>query len=140
MVSRVAQSVQCLATGCTTRRSRFDPRQRREDFSPGLCVQTGSGSHPVPCTMGTGNSFSGAKARSGHDADHSPLSSAEVKNEWELYYLSPQAPSWRVGGLLWLFTLDNIRKLRLMLKALFALCGRVNSLLGSLQLQVRIKV
>jgi hypothetical protein len=33
-VSRVAQSVQCLATGWT----RFDPRQRRKDFSsnPGV--------------------------------------------------------------------------------------------------------
>jgi hypothetical protein len=31
-VSRVAQSVQCLATGWTTGRSRFDPQQRRNDF------------------------------------------------------------------------------------------------------------
>jgi hypothetical protein len=46
------------------------------DFSSSLCVQTGSGAHPVPCTMGTGG-----KARQGRDADHSPPSSAEVENE-----------------------------------------------------------
>jgi hypothetical protein len=32
LVSRVAQSVQCLATGWTTGRSRFDRRKRRKDF------------------------------------------------------------------------------------------------------------
>jgi hypothetical protein len=31
--------------------------------------------------MGTGGSFPGSKARPGRDADHSPPSSAEVKNE-----------------------------------------------------------
>jgi hypothetical protein len=36
--------------------------------------------------------------RPGRDADRSPLSSAEVKNEEELYLLSPQTPSWRVVG------------------------------------------
>jgi hypothetical protein len=34
-----------------------------------------------PCTMGTGAHFPGAKARLGRDADYSPPSSAEVKNE-----------------------------------------------------------
>jgi hypothetical protein len=47
-----------------------------KDFSSILCVQTGSGAHPASCTMGTGG-----KARPGSDADHSPLSSAEVVNE-----------------------------------------------------------
>jgi hypothetical protein len=32
----------CLATYWTTGRSRFDPRQRRKNFSSSLCVQTGS--------------------------------------------------------------------------------------------------
>jgi hypothetical protein len=41
-VSRVAQTVQCLAADWTTGRSRFDPRQRRKDFSRSFCVQTGS--------------------------------------------------------------------------------------------------
>jgi hypothetical protein len=39
--------------------------------------------------MGTGGPFSGAKARPGRDADHSPPSSAEVVNEYVLYLLSP---------------------------------------------------
>jgi len=52
-----------------------------KDFSSILCVQIGSGVHPAFCTVGTGCSFPGAKARSGRDADHSPPSSAEVENE-----------------------------------------------------------
>jgi hypothetical protein len=51
-----------------------------KDFSSNLCVQTGSGAHPVSCTMGTGGHFLGGKARPGRDADHSPPSSAEVYN------------------------------------------------------------
>jgi hypothetical protein len=50
-------------------------------FSSSFCVQTGSGAHPASCTMGTEGPFSGAKARTGRDADHSPPSSADVKNE-----------------------------------------------------------
>jgi hypothetical protein len=50
-------------------------------FYSGLCVQTGSGAHPASCTMGTGCPFPGSKARSGRDANHSPLSIAEVVNE-----------------------------------------------------------
>jgi hypothetical protein len=50
--------------------------------------------------MGTGGPLPGGKARPGLDADHSPPSSAEVVNE-ELYLLSPQAPPWRVEGLLY---------------------------------------
>jgi hypothetical protein len=49
-----------------------------EDFSSSPCVQIGSGAH---YPMGTGGSFPGGKARPGRDADHSPQSSAEVKNE-----------------------------------------------------------
>jgi hypothetical protein len=49
-----------------------------KDSSSSLCVQTSSeASYP----MGTGSPFPGAKARPGRDADHSPPSSAEVKNE-----------------------------------------------------------
>jgi hypothetical protein len=80
-VSRAAQSVQCLATGWTTGRSRFDPRQWQKDFSCSLCVQTDSGAHPASCTMGTGGPIPGAKAWPGCDADHSPPSSAKVENE-----------------------------------------------------------
>jgi hypothetical protein len=52
-----------------------------EDFSSSPCVQTGSGAHPASYPMGTGGPFPGGKARPGRDADHSPTSSAEVKNE-----------------------------------------------------------
>jgi hypothetical protein len=52
-----------------------------KDISSNLCVQTGSGAHPASCIMGTGGPFPGGKARPGRDADHSPLSSAEVVNE-----------------------------------------------------------
>jgi hypothetical protein len=47
-----------------------------DDFSSSLCIQTGSEAHPASCPMGIGG-----KARPGRDADHSPSSSAEVKNE-----------------------------------------------------------
>jgi hypothetical protein len=52
-----------------------------KDFSSSPCVQTGSGAHPASYPMGTGGSFPGRKARPGREADHSPPSSAEVKNE-----------------------------------------------------------
>jgi hypothetical protein len=52
-----------------------------KDFSSNLCVQTGPGAHPVPCTMGTRGPFPGAKARPGCDTDHSPPFSAKVENE-----------------------------------------------------------
>jgi hypothetical protein len=47
------------------------------DFSSIPCVQTGSGANPASYSMGTER----GKARPGRDADHSPPSSAEVKNE-----------------------------------------------------------
>jgi hypothetical protein len=70
-----------LATGWTTGRSSFDPRQWRKNFYSNLCVQTGSGAHPASCRMGTRVPSPWAKARPGRDADHSPPSSAEVENE-----------------------------------------------------------
>jgi hypothetical protein len=47
------------------------------------------------------------KARPGRDADHLPPSSAELVNEYELYPLSPQTPTWRVEGLLYLLLESN---------------------------------
>jgi hypothetical protein len=64
-----------------------------KDSSASPCVQTGSEAHPESCPMGTGG-----KALPGRDADHSPPSGAEVKNEKELYLHSLQAPSWLVEG------------------------------------------
>jgi hypothetical protein len=48
--------------------------------------------------MGTGGPFTGGKTRPERDTDYSPPSSAEFKNEQELYLLSPLAPPWRVAG------------------------------------------
>jgi hypothetical protein len=77
-MSPVAQSVQCLTTDWT---AGVRSPTEAEDFSSDLCVQTGSGAHPASCTVGTGGSLSGGKARQGRDADHSPPSNAEVKKE-----------------------------------------------------------
>jgi hypothetical protein len=52
-----------------------------EDFSSSLCVQTGSGAHPVPVQWVPGVLSPGVKARPRREADHSPPSSAEVVNE-----------------------------------------------------------
>jgi hypothetical protein len=52
--------------------------------------------------MGTGGPFPGGKVRLGRDADHSPPSSAEVKNKQEHYLLSLHALPWRVAGSLYL--------------------------------------
>jgi hypothetical protein len=71
-VTRVAQPVQCLTTDWTAE-VRYPTEA--QDFSSNLCVQTGSGAHPASCTVGTGGSFPGGKARPGRD------SSAEVKKE-----------------------------------------------------------
>jgi hypothetical protein len=87
-----------VATDWTTGQSRFDSRQRWKNLSSNLCVQAGSGAHSASCRMGTGGPFPGAKAWQGRDADHSSPSGAEVKNEYELYLVFPQVPSWRVGG------------------------------------------
>jgi hypothetical protein len=62
-------------------RSWFDPRHRQRIFPLNLCVHTGSGVHPASCQMSTGGPFPGGKARPGHNAGHSPPSSAEVMNE-----------------------------------------------------------
>jgi hypothetical protein len=75
MVSRgssVSQSVRLTTDWTTGVRS-----PTAEDFSSSLCVQSSSGAHPASCT---GGSFPGGKARPERDADHSPPSSAEVKN------------------------------------------------------------
>jgi hypothetical protein len=56
--------------------SGFDPRQRQEDFSSNLFVQTGSVAQPASCPVRPG-----VKAGPGRDAGHSSPSSAEVMNE-----------------------------------------------------------
>jgi hypothetical protein len=54
---------------------------------PNLYVQTGSGVHPTPYTMGTGSSFPGVK-RPGREADYSNPTSGEVKKMW-IYTSTP---------------------------------------------------
>jgi hypothetical protein len=44
-------------------------------------VQNGSGAHPASYPIGTGIYFPGGKA-AGCEVEHSPPSSAEVKNVW----------------------------------------------------------
>jgi hypothetical protein len=51
------------------------------NFSLHHRVQNGSGAHPASYPMGTRGSFPGVQ-RPGREADHSPPSSAEVKNAW----------------------------------------------------------
>jgi hypothetical protein len=51
------------------------------NFSLHHCVQNGSAAHPASYPMGTRGSFPGVKQQ-GCEADHSPPSSAEVRNTW----------------------------------------------------------
>jgi hypothetical protein len=70
---------------------------RPKGFYFSFCTQTGSGARSASYTLCTEVSFPGDKPWPVRDADHSPPSTAEVKNEEELYLLSsPQAPSRRV--------------------------------------------
>jgi len=73
-----------------------------KDFSSVLCVQTGSGAHPASCTMGTGGPFPGGKRAAGawrwplipHLVPRSRMSRSCTSSP-------PQAPPWRVAGLLY---------------------------------------
>jgi hypothetical protein len=76
---------------------------REEDFSSSPRVQTDSGPTQPLAQWVPGGPFPGGKARPGHDTDHSPPSSAKVKNEQELYLLSLHVPPWCVVGLLYLY-------------------------------------
>jgi hypothetical protein len=57
------------------------PGRGKKIFPVTSCLQTGSGAHPASCTMGTRSSLAGSKSRLGSDADHSPTTNADVKNE-----------------------------------------------------------
>jgi hypothetical protein len=59
-------------------------------------VQTGPGAHPASNTWVT-ESFRGVK-RSGRGVDHTPTSSAEVKERVRLYFCATSEPSWPVIG------------------------------------------
>jgi hypothetical protein len=51
-------------------------------------IQTGSGAHPAPYPMGTGGAISSGVKRLCREADHSPPTSAELKNT-EIYTSTP---------------------------------------------------
>jgi hypothetical protein len=59
-------------------------------------LQTGSGTHTASCTMDT-VSFPRVKWLK-RDVEHSPPSSAEVKNRVALYLYFPSGPYWPVLG------------------------------------------
>jgi hypothetical protein len=82
-------------------------------------VQSGSGAHPASYPMGTRGSFPGVKPP-GREADHSPPSSAGVKNAWS-YTSTPPVRlhgvvlSWAQGQLyLHLYLLKYLYKVRFM--------------------------
>jgi hypothetical protein len=82
------------ATGWTIRVLVFHLPAGAGNFYLSRRVQNGSGAHPTSYPMGTSGSFRGVK-RPGREADHSPPSSAEVKECVELYLHSPNTPTWR---------------------------------------------
>jgi hypothetical protein len=87
-----------LATGWTTRRSRFYSRQRRKDFSSSLCVQTGAGAHPDSCTVGTGGGgFRCPGRKRGRDVSLSTHPHLVPRSRMSRSYTSP--PPKRFRGL-----------------------------------------
>jgi hypothetical protein len=64
------------------------------NFSLHHRLQNGSGTHPASYLMGARGFFPGVK-RPGREADHSPPSSAEVKELVELYLYFANTSSWR---------------------------------------------
>jgi hypothetical protein len=82
-------------------RSRFDPRQGQRIFllTPASRPALGSTQPPVQWIPGVLSPW----VKSGRGVTLTihppPPSSAEVKNEYELYLPPPQAPPWRVGQL-----------------------------------------
>jgi hypothetical protein len=77
-----------LGYGLDDRCSRFRFLAGAGNFSLHHRVQNGSEAHPASYPMVTRGSFPGVK-RPGREADHSPPSSAEVKNAWS-YTSTPQ--------------------------------------------------
>jgi hypothetical protein len=71
----------CRSVGITTGYWKIGVRFSvgARNFSLLHLVQTGSGAHPVSYPMGSGFFSVGVK-RQGHEAEHSPPSSAEVQN------------------------------------------------------------
>jgi hypothetical protein len=77
-----------LRYGLDDRGSRVRLPEGAGNFSLHHRVQNGSGAHPASYQIGTGGFFPGVK-RPGRESDHSPPSTAEVKNAWS-YASTPQ--------------------------------------------------
>jgi hypothetical protein len=83
-----------LGYGLDDRGSRFRFPAGAGNFSCNHRVQNGSGAHPTSYPMDIRGSFPGVK-RPGREVDHSPPSSAEVKECVELYLYSTNTPPCR---------------------------------------------
>jgi hypothetical protein len=77
-----------LGYGLDDRDSRVRFPAGAGNFSLHQRVQNGSGTHPATYPRGTRGSFPGVK-RLVREADHSPQSSAEVKNAWSYTFTPP---------------------------------------------------
>jgi hypothetical protein len=89
-VSRVAQSVWCLATGWMRGRSKFDPQQRRKDF-PIACVSRSDVGPTQPLYNGYRVSFPRTLTTHPHLVPRSRMSRSYT-------YSPPQSPPWCVVG------------------------------------------
>jgi hypothetical protein len=93
--SRDSSGSIALGYGLDDQGSRVRLPAETGNFSLHHRVHNGSGAHPASYPMGTGDSFSGGGVKwQGCEADHSPPSSAELKEYVELYLRSPNMPSW----------------------------------------------
>jgi hypothetical protein len=94
----------CVSRGCLTTNWMTVLWQWQRIFPHSLFVHTNSESHPASYPMGTGSPFPGQQSVTGVWCWPLTPSSAKVKNEYELCFLSPLAPTWHVAGQLY-FTL-----------------------------------
>jgi hypothetical protein len=77
------------------------------NFSLHCHIQNGSGAHPASYPMGT-KGFSLGVKRPGREADHSPPSSAEVKNDWSYTFIFLQDMFWSFCWIFMFYRLDAI--------------------------------
>jgi hypothetical protein len=87
-IGRVKYKILSLGYGLDDRGSRIRFPAGAGNFSLHHRVQNGSGAHPASYPMGNGALSVGVK-RQGREADHSPPSSAKVKNVWSCTSTSP---------------------------------------------------
>jgi hypothetical protein len=94
MRAMIAQSVKRWATGWTIGVLGFDSLRGLGIFLFTTASRTALGPTQPPIQWVPGALSQGLK-RPGREADHSPPSTAEVKESVELYLHSPSTPSWR---------------------------------------------